>query len=67
MLNQNMRNYLMSLNTKEKNKLIQFILDSNLTRTDPYIESISHRGLMKVRFLEEVPFFNFTLLNSSNI
>ena len=57
----------MSLNTKEKNKLIQFLLNSNLTRTDPYIESISHRGLMKVKFVDQVPFFNYSLLNSSNI
>ena len=57
----------MNLNSKEKSKLIKFLLNSNITRTDPYIESISHRGLVKVIFVDPVPFFNFTLLNSSNI
>ena len=43
------------------------IITSNITRTEPYIESISNRGLLKVRFIKKLPFFNFTLLNATNI
>lgn len=49
----------------QQRKLIQFIIDSNFKREKPYIESIDNQGLMKVRFIEKLPFFKFKQLNES--
>lgn len=47
--------------------MVEYIVNSNFTRTQPYIESISNKGLMKVRFIQNLPFINISMLNSSNI
>ena len=33
----------------------------------PYIESISNKGLMKVRFIEPLPYMNVSLVNETHI
>ena len=67
MLNQDMRSYFLSLNDSGRNELIEYIMKSNVTKTDPYIESISLKGVMVVRFIDRVPFMNISLLNSTHI
>ena len=67
MQNQNMRVILNKMSYGEQRKLVEFIIQSNFKRNKPYIEHINDKGEMKVRFIERVPFVNFTLLNSTQI
>ena len=62
-INQNVRSLFQSLTSAQQKKLINFILNNNITRSEPFIESINYSGLLTFRSIEPIPFMNFSLLN----
>ena len=51
MLSQNLRSQFNTLSAIEQRRLIDYFIQANITRKMPFIESISNKGLMKVRFI----------------
>lgn len=68
MLSQNLRSQFKSLSAIEQRKLIDYFIQANITRKMPFIESISNKGLMKVRFIKKLPVnMNASLVNETHI
>ena len=55
------------MNKKQLQAFLKKILSTEIKRKDPFIKSIGHRGLLTLRFVDNIPIGNYSGLDEQHI
>ena len=55
------------MNSLQLKAFLKKLLSTEIKRKDPFIKSIGHRGLLTLRFVDNIPVGNYSGLNHEHI